>query len=164
MAQGEADAVLLDTDAFSYMIKPGDPRGEIYRQKVQGKLLCVSFITVGELLFGAYKKKWGQVKIERLRARLRSVTIVPFDLVLCQTYATLKSKLHAAGKVVSDNDLWIAACAVRHSIPLVSNNRAHFESIPELILITEAPAITELMAQRKLFEEPKPGPKGSGET
>jgi len=137
------------------MIRPGDPRGEIYRQRVQGKLLCICFITVGELLFGAYKKKWGHAKLEHLKARLRSVTIVPFDLAVCQTYADLKTRLRASGKVVTDNDLWIAACAVRHSVPLVSNNRAHFEGIPELILITESSAIAQMQSQAKLFSEPK---------
>ena len=87
------------------MIKPGDPRGDIYRQRVQGKLLCVCFVTVGELLFGAYKKKWGTTKLEHLKARLRSVTIVPFDYSVCQTYADLKARLHALGRVVADNDL-----------------------------------------------------------
>jgi hypothetical protein len=57
---------------------------------------------------------------------------------------------------VADNDLWIAACAVRHSIPLVSNNQAHFEGIPGLILITEAPAIKEMQSQAKLFTESEP--------
>lgn len=137
------------------MIKPGDPRGDVYRQRVQGKLLCVCFITIGELFFGAYKKKWGPAKIDRLKARLRSVTIVPFDYAVCQTYADLKTTLYASGKVVADNDLWIAACAVRHSIPLVSNNQTHFEGIPGLILITEAPAIKEMQSQAKLFSEPK---------
>lgn len=111
------------------------------------------FITVGELLFGAYKKKWGPAKLEQLKARLRSVVIVPFDLAVCQTYADLKTRLHPSGKNVADNDLWIAACAVRHSVPLVSNNRAHFEGIPELILITESPAITQMQSQTKLFRE-----------
>jgi predicted nucleic acid-binding protein len=137
------------------MIKPGDPRGIIYRQKVQGKLLCICFVTVGELLFGAYKKKWGNAKLEQLKARLRSVVIVPFDLAVCQTYANLKTRIQAVGKCVADNDLWIAACAVRHSVPLVSNNRAHFEDIPELILITEAPAIAEMQSQAKLWDESK---------
>jgi predicted nucleic acid-binding protein len=158
--------VLLDTDVFSYMNKRTDPRGEIYRQKVQGKLLCVCFVTVGELLFGAYKAKWGAAKLEQLKARLRSVVIVPYDIAVCQTYADLKTRLQEAGKCVADNDLWIAACAVRHSIPLVSNNRAHFEVIPSLILISEAAVITEIQSQQKIsYEKPnpsdEPGPSSS---
>jgi predicted nucleic acid-binding protein len=40
---------------------------------------------------------------------------------------------------LADNDLWIAALAVRHSVPLVSNNRTHFQRVPGLVLISEAP-------------------------
>jgi predicted nucleic acid-binding protein len=40
---------------------------------------------------------------------------------------------------MADNDLWIAATAIRYSIPLLSNNRRHFEEVPGLVLISEAP-------------------------
>jgi len=98
---------------------------------------------VGEIFFGAYRNKWGSTKLEQMRARLRSLTIVPCDWAICQTYGELKAGLQEAGKPVADNDLWIAACAVRHSIPLVSHNRAHFENIPGLVLISEAPGTAE---------------------
>ncbi len=131
------------------MIKPRDTRGDIYRRKVQGKNLCVSFVTVGELLFGAYKGGWTEAKIEGMKGRLRSVVIVPYDYLLCQTYASLKSELRRVhkGLCIADNDFWIAACAVRHSIPLVTNNRRHFDKIPGLILISEAPVIREITSQ-----------------
>ena len=122
---------------------------------MDGKLLAVSFITVGEILFGAYKRKWGSAKLEQMKARLRSMTIVPYDWAVCQTYGELKARLQEAGKSVADNDLWIAACAVRHSIPLVSNNRAHFEGIPGLFLISEAPVIAQIESQGSMFKEPE---------
>jgi hypothetical protein len=36
---------------------------------------------------------------------------------------------------------WIAACAVRYGIPLVTHNRRHFEGIPGLEMICEAPQL-----------------------
>jgi tRNA(fMet)-specific endonuclease VapC len=140
---------------FSYLGKSGDTRATLYRPHVDGKLLGVSFITVGEILFEAYKNKWGNAKLEQIKARLRSVTIVPYDWAVCQTYGELKARLQEVGKSVGDNDLWIAACAVRHSIPLVSNNRAHFENIPGLVLISEAPIIAQIASQQKLFKDQK---------
>ena len=140
---------------FSYLGKSGDTRAALYRPHVDGKLVGVSFITVGEILFGAYKNKWGSSKLEQIRARLRSVTIVPFDWNVCQTYGDLKARLQGVGRSVADNDLWIAACAVRHSIPLVSNNRAHFEGIPGLVLISEAPIIAQIQSQKGLFNAEK---------
>ena len=66
------DAVLLDTDVFSYLGRVGDTRAALYRSHLDGKLLGVSFITVGEILFGAYRNKWGSAKLEQINARLRS--------------------------------------------------------------------------------------------
>jgi tRNA(fMet)-specific endonuclease VapC len=85
----------------------------------------------------------GSTKLEQMKARLRSVTFVPYDWAICQKYGELKAGLQEAGKPVANNDLWIAACAVRHSIPLVSHNRAHFENISGLVLISEAPSTAE---------------------
>ena len=74
-----------------------------------------------------------------LENRLRSTIIIPYDYKVCATYADLKANLQEEGRKVADNDLWIAACAVRHKIRLISNNRSHFQNIPGLVLISEAP-------------------------
>lgn len=134
----KSSAVLVDTNVFSYLMKSGDTRAAMYVPHVEGKSVGVSFVTVGELYFGAYKRNWGAAKIEDLDGRLRSVVIVPYDLPLCTTYASLKSKTISSGRTIPDNDLWIASCAVRHSIPLISHNRQHFVRIPGLMLISEA--------------------------
>lgn len=144
------DAILLDTDVFSYLMRSGDTRAKVYQCHVEKKLISVSFITVGELLYGAYHRNWGTAKISDLRTRLRSVVVVPFDFKLCTVYADLKAQLNASGNGISDNDLWIAACAIRHSIPLVSNNRSHFERVPGLHLISEAPVVREIQSQGNL--------------
>jgi predicted nucleic acid-binding protein len=127
--------LLIDSDIFSYLSRRGDARVEIHRPKVLGKLICVSFVTVGEALFGAYKRKWGHEKLRHLQDRLRSVVVVPYDIKVCSTYADLKARIQAKGENIADNDLWIASCAVRHSVPLLSNNRKHFVKVPDLILI-----------------------------
>ena|SRR2546425_1268127 len=131
-------------------MKQGDTRAEKYKKHIQGKLIAVSFITVGELLFGARKKNWGASKLTDLNQRLRSVVIIPYDLEICVTYADLKVRVQQMGRPVADNDLWIAACAVRHQIPLVSNNRDHYSHIPGLVIISEAPVTKKITAQTEL--------------
>lgn len=134
---------------YSYLMKTGDsPQKQAYRPHLADRLLAVSFITVGELLFGAYSNNWGQAKIRDLKQRLKSVVIVPYDLEVCSTYANLKYRLKR--NCIADNDLWIAACAVRHGIPLVSNNRSHFERVPGIVLISEAPVVKEMTSQMTL--------------
>jgi tRNA(fMet)-specific endonuclease VapC len=140
----------LDTDVFSFLMKPTDTRNPIYAKRVVGKLVAVSFVTVGELLFGAKKRKWGAGKISDLERRLRGAVIVPYDRLLCDAYGRLKAETRAAGVVVADNDMWIAASAVRHNVPLITHNRKHFENIPDLVLISEEPVIKEITSQQPL--------------
>jgi predicted nucleic acid-binding protein len=120
---------------------------------VEGKLIAVSFITVGELYFGAKRKNWGESRTADLKDRLRTVTIVPYDEGVCRTYADIKADCESRGKTAGDNDLWIAACAIRHSIPLVSNNFKHFNGIPGLILRSESQAMQEMQSQMKIDVE-----------
>ncbi len=130
--------VLLDTDVFSYLMEPGDPRGLPYLRHVEGRITALSFITVGELLFGALWRNWGRRRVAKLKTALRSAFILPLDHETSSAYANLKDRLRKQGRILADNDLWIAALAVRHSVPLVSNNLAHFERVPGLVLISEA--------------------------
>lgn len=129
------DAVLLDTDVFSFLNK-GDSRADLYRPHVKGKTIALSFITVGELFYWTVKRKWGVKKIATLERHIRAAVIVPYDLELCREFARVRSSIEA-NRVVPANDLWIASCAIRHSIPLVTHNHAHFQGIPRLQLITE---------------------------
>ena len=149
------DAVLLDTDVFSYLTRNGDTRGDAYRPHILGKTVSISFITVGEIYFGAEKRKWGNKTLSSFLERLKAVVVVPSDHEVCREYGRLKARLREEGLVVADNDLWIAACALRHSVPLLSNNRKHFEKISGLQLISLAPENPAPKA-KGLFE---PGPE-----
>jgi len=149
------EAVLVDTDVFSYLMS-GKTHAKLYRPHVDGKLMAISFITIGELYFGAYRRKWGQERLDDLKDRLRAPVIVPYDEAVCKTYAEIKAALESKGKTASDNDLWIAACAKRHAIPLVTNNRKHFDRIPGLVVISESQAMQEMQAQATLTDTTAP--------
>lgn len=84
------------------------------------------------------RKKWGLKRIAELERHIKAAVIVPHDQDLCRAYGRIKSACLDAGIVVPANDLWIATCAVRHMIPLVTHNSKHFEGIPGLSVITEA--------------------------
>jgi tRNA(fMet)-specific endonuclease VapC len=130
------DAVLLDTDVFSYLMK-NDTRGNAYRPHIKNKTVAISFVTVGELYYWAESRNWSPKNRQNLEDRLKAVVVVPYDAQLCRVYGKLRASL-SPGINVAANDLWIAACSLRHSIPLITNNRKHFERIPNLNLISES--------------------------
>jgi tRNA(fMet)-specific endonuclease VapC len=146
------DAVLLDTDVFSFLNKQGDSRAELYRPHVKDKTIALSFISVGELYVWTVKRQWSAKRIAALEQHLKAAVIVPYDLELCREYGRVKATL-PPGKTVAANDLWIATCAIRHSIPLITNNVKHFQGIPRLTVITE-PNRPAPRKSGELFEPP----------
>jgi predicted nucleic acid-binding protein len=132
---------LLDTDVFSYLGKPSSQIASLYQKHIVGKTIALSFVTVGELLLWPRVRNWGAQRIADLQRRINLAQIIPYDMHLCETYADVKAKITKAGSPVPDNDLWIAATAIRHSLPLITNNRRNFDDIPDLVLLCEAPKI-----------------------
>jgi len=138
--------LLVDTDVYSYITASNPTRSVPYKPHLDGHYMALSFITVGEVYAG-YRKQidkgaWPESRMQILEARLRTVAIVPYDLEICRTYGELKSTLKnpdGSHRNLGVNDLWIAACAVRHSLKLVTNNRKDFTGIPGLDIICEAP-------------------------
>ena len=129
--------VLLDTNIISYLMKGGG-LANAYAPHMQGRLLAISFITVGELYFGAEKASWGEKKRTRLETVLRNFIVIPYDDEIARCSGRLLAERQRAGKPIAPNDAWIAACAVRHGIPLLTHNAKDFEGISGLDVITEA--------------------------
>ena len=122
------DVVLLDTDVFSYLFK-GDTRTGSYAELLLGRRLAVSFMTVAELYEWSVIRKWGQHRTERLEARLSRYIIIPSDVELCRLWGRVRGLAKMSGTAISAQDAWIAATALRHDLPLVTNNAADFENV-----------------------------------
>jgi predicted nucleic acid-binding protein len=125
-----APYVVLDTDAASYA-----QRGTLssaLRTALVGRTLCITFVSVGEFYKGAYKAGWGSERLARLEEWMRNVVVLPYDAGVARTWGYVAAQLQKQGQPISENDVWIAACCIRHGLPLITLNRAHFARIPEL--------------------------------
>ncbi len=127
---------ILDTNVVSYLMRGGD-MAEAYRRHVRGRLLAVSFVTVGELYSGAESANWGGGRRTELEDLLDELIVVPYDHEVARVYGRVMAGGRTAGRPTSSNDAWIGACALRHGTPLVTHNARHFRGIPGLELITE---------------------------
>jgi tRNA(fMet)-specific endonuclease VapC len=115
----------------------GHELARLYAPRLEGKLLAISFITVGEMYYGAEKRQWGVQKRKQLETTLRNFVVVPYDHEIARCYGRLVAERERQGKPITCADAWIAACAVRHDVPLVTHNANHFENITNLQVITE---------------------------
>jgi predicted nucleic acid-binding protein len=128
--------IIVDTNIVSYVMR-GSPEAKVYIAHLQGKLTAISFVTVGELYYGAEKRNWGQQKRLQLETVLKNYVVIPYDHEIAKQYAKVLVERERLGRRITFNDAWIAACAIRHNTPLVTHNGRDFELISGLQLIAE---------------------------
>jgi tRNA(fMet)-specific endonuclease VapC len=138
--------VMVDTDVYSYLHNKNRSKIAPYAKHLQGNIIVLSFITVGEqyagYLMAIRRGEWPASRLLDLETKLRTMVIVPYDIEICKIFGELRTLKNPNGsdRNIKGNDLWIAACAKRHALTLLTNNRKDFENIPGLNIICEAPA------------------------
>ena len=134
------NAIVLDTDVFSYLLKGTHDRAARYHTHVRNRTVAIAFVTIGEVYSGLFRKGVGQPLFDAFEAQLRAVVVIPYNRDICRVYGRLGLEKTDSGSdsVIGVNDRWIAACAIHHKLLLVTNNRRHFEGITGLTIISEA--------------------------
>jgi tRNA(fMet)-specific endonuclease VapC len=122
-----SDFLVLDTDVASYLFK-NSPRAKLFRHLLNGKLPALAFVSVAELFKWTLKRKWGPRKTEQLEVALRRYTVIPYDRDLAWAWARVVAACEDGGRPIAPSDAWVAAAALRHQVPLLTNNLKHYEA------------------------------------
>jgi len=130
------DKLLVDTNIVSYLMKR-NPVSELYLPHLKDKVLCLSFVTIGELYLGAEKANWGDKKKNELEEKIKNYVVLPYDKVVAEYYARTVVGVQRQQLSISFPDAWIAATALAFELPLVTHNGRHFINVPDLKVITE---------------------------
>ncbi len=96
----------------------------------------ISIITLGELIYGAYKSDNPERSLQKLENSLKilKLEIINLSFEIVSEFSRIKAELEKLGKRLEDFDLLIAATAKVNSFILVTGNKKHFERIPGLKL------------------------------
>ena len=122
---------LLDTDVCIYWLK-GDQKIEERIMQAGLDNLRVSFITVSELYYGAFKSQRTPENILLVEMIEEKLAVIESDSGICSTFGKLKAQLEKQGQIIDDADLFIAACALVTDSVLVTNNEKHFSRVKDL--------------------------------
>ena len=124
---------MLDTNIVIYTInnRPDHIRTLFKQHEDQ---LCISTITLGELVFGAEHSK----QVERNLADIESMTarleILPYDNNAAYQFGQIRAELYKKGQPIGPYDMMIAGHARATGMILVTNNIKEFDRIPGLLL------------------------------
>lgn len=98
--------------------------------------LTLSMITVGELRLGVLHATDPTARAERLRTLQQALTLdpIPVDDRVADAWAELRSAIGRSGRRLGVNDSWIAATAIAHGLPLVTQDR-DYDDVPGLDVV-----------------------------
>jgi len=124
------ELALADTSVFIALEQERPPAGSPPQSVV------VSAITVGELRLGVLAAGDGPTRARRLETLERALAFepLPVDGRVAGAWAALRLALRDEGRRMPLNDSWIAATAIAHRIPVVSQD-ADYDRIPGLEVI-----------------------------
>lgn len=123
--------ILVDTSILIDYYRKTDKANSVWIALVRREYsFAISAITKYEIYAGANQNQldfWDKV--------LREISVLPFDEVSVDTAVDINKALKQKRKQIDLADLFIAATAVAHKLPLATLNRKHFERIDPLKLI-----------------------------
>jgi tRNA(fMet)-specific endonuclease VapC len=120
--------VILDTNALS-ALADGD-------EALRGRLIqvyapSIPAVVLGEFLYGLRDSR-DRARYETwLESSLPLFDALPIQESTARHYADIRRELRMAGRPIPENDIWIAALAREHGMPVLSRDR-HFAFVPQL--------------------------------
>lgn len=120
--------MILDTNALSAV---SDNQPAAVRIFSEAASIELPVIVLGEYRFGiAHSRR--RSEYEKWLDELIAVTrVLPVEAETSAHYARIRAELKKAGQPIPSNDLWIAALARQHRLPLMTQDR-HFDSVEGL--------------------------------
>ena len=94
----------------------------------------VPSIVIGELLYGAQKSSQFEQNLMRVNEFANDNVILACDVETARQYGKIKFSLQQKGRPIPENDIWIAAIAMQHRLPLASRDQ-HFDEVDGLSVL-----------------------------
>lgn len=125
---------LVDTDWAVYYLRGKEPYvSNLKKLREQG--LAISIVSVAELYEGVFRGTDAHAKEEGLQNLLSGLAVLDIGHGVARTFGRLRAEVRKQGITVADFDLLIASTAVYYGLTLLTDNRRHYEKVPELKLV-----------------------------
>ncbi len=117
--------MILDTNSLSAY---ADEQISVFQAVSPASELALPVVVIGEYRYGialSRRRDWYQKWLDEF---IRDCRVLSIDEGTTQHYADIRLELKRSGNPIPVNDVWIAALARQHRLPVVSRDR-HFDGV-----------------------------------
>ncbi len=124
---------MLDTNIIIYTInnRPDHIRTLFKRHEEQ---ICISSVTLGELVFGAEHSEQVERNLADIEAMMARLEVLPYENKAAYQFGRIRADLYRTGQPIGPYDMMIAGHARAAGLILVTNDIREFTRVPGLLL------------------------------
>ena len=126
------DSFILDTNVVIDLFKGSQ---DIADKIDASDSIFLPLPVLGELYFGAENSQRKAYHLSEIIKFLQIVVVLDTDAQTAQVYGKIKAFLKKKGTPIPENDIWIAALAQQHQLPLVTQDQ-HFNHVNDLQILS----------------------------
>lgn len=124
---------MLDTNMVIYTMKNRPEQVRQHFKQHQGQM-CISSVTLGELIYGAECSQQPERNLADMEAMAARLDVLPFDSRAASHFGQVRAELRRAGQPIGPYDMMIAGHARSLGLILVTNNLKEFIRVQGLRL------------------------------
>lgn len=122
--------MVVDSGIFIDYLRSKDKTKTILQNLPDDAELYVSSVTLYELYMGTTSpQKWIDVK-----TLTDDIPVLPFTKTISEKAAIIFQELKKGNKIIEFRDIFIAATAIVHDLPVLTRNKKHFTRVKGLKL------------------------------
>ncbi|MDH5603712.1 MAG: type II toxin-antitoxin system VapC family toxin [Cyclobacteriaceae bacterium] len=123
--------MVIDTGIFIDYLRASDKEKTTLYNLPDNTDVYLSSVTLYELYMGATSaEKWQDVKL-----LTDDIPVLPFNKQVAEKAGSIYQELRRSNKMIEFRDIFIAATALIHGLPVLSRNKKHFKRIKGLMLV-----------------------------
>ena len=113
---------LIDTNIIVDLF--GNDEG--LKEKLSTEKIIIPSVVIGELYFGAYASSREKKRLKEVTEFIVNYEIIYIDEDTARFYGQIKSQLKKSGTPIPENDVWISALSMQHSLTIATRD-LHFD-------------------------------------
>lgn len=127
----ENGRMVVDTGVFIDYLRSKDKAKTILQGLPENSELYISSVTLYELYMGATnERKWLDVKL-----LTEDIPVLSFTKSIAERAALTYQELKKENMIIEFRDIFIAATAITHDMPVLTRNKKHFTRVKGLKLL-----------------------------